>query len=234
MGPQGPPGQDGKDGVAGVDGADGAEGAPGRNCWDLDDNLAECSSVEDKSGDGVCDVMDCQGPQGEPGQDGQDGADGAPGADGQPGTDLTLELCTLYMLTNQELPPLCTTLCGNGTQEGWEECDDGLYNSDIDPDACRQNCRLSWCGDGVKDSAEECDLGDLNGESLACEYCSTTCMEGNTCVDNYDSCKATCYDEYLICKAGVHQPGACDDMYYTVCVPACADSYDHCESDCAQ
>jgi len=45
--------------------------------------------------------------------------------------------------------------------EGDEECDDGLHNSDSEPDACRTDCTLPRCGDGV------CDTADLGGHCAA-------------------------------------------------------------------
>ena len=47
--------------------------------------------------------------------------------------------------------------CGNGILEPGEECDEGEYNSDTEPDGCRTNCRAALCGDGVGDSNEDCD-----------------------------------------------------------------------------
>lgn len=62
-------------------------------------------------------------------------------------------------------------VCGNGTVEGDEECDEGLANSDELPDACRTDCTNPGCGDGVTDSGEDCDDANEN------EYdgCTTSC-----------------------------------------------------------
>ncbi len=51
--------------------------------------------------------------------------------------------------------------CGNGVVEGAEACDEGVDNSDTQPDACRSDCALPSCGDGVTDADEHCD--DANG-----------------------------------------------------------------------
>ena len=51
-------------------------------------------------------------------------------------------------------------VCGDGLQEPPEECDDGVGNSDVAPDACRTDCTLPVCGDSVQDTGEECDDGN--------------------------------------------------------------------------
>lgn len=60
--------------------------------------------------------------------------------------------------------------CGDGvlTHDDGERCDDGVFNSDLQPDACRTDCRPARCGDGVLDSTEQCDDGALNGEPQRC------------------------------------------------------------------
>jgi len=63
-------------------------------------------------------------------------------------------------------------ICGNGIIEEGEECDDGLLNSDTQPDACRTNCRKAHCGDKVIDSGEDFDLGKFckySYDRVACE-----------------------------------------------------------------
>jgi hypothetical protein len=50
----------------------------------------------------------------------------------------------------------CANLCGNGTIERQEECDDGAANSDEAPGACRTSCLLPACGDGVADPSQAC------------------------------------------------------------------------------
>ena len=63
----------------------------------------------------------------------------------------------------------CPAACGNGSVDGSEECDDGAFNNDTTPDACRTNCLLPYCGDGVADPSnfEDCDGTNLNGEDCA-------------------------------------------------------------------
>ncbi|MEL6180897.1 MAG: SUMF1/EgtB/PvdO family nonheme iron enzyme, partial [Myxococcota bacterium] len=57
--------------------------------------------------------------------------------------------------------------------DGFEECDEGAENSDLNADACRRNCVLAFCGDGVQDSMEACD--DRNNAPL--DGCSPACAE---------------------------------------------------------
>lgn len=64
----------------------------------------------------------------------------------------------LLTITYSETP---VSVCGNGTLEPGEDCDDGAGNSDTDPDACRTDCTSPMCGDGVVDSGEACDDGNL-------------------------------------------------------------------------
>ncbi|MFH2008831.1 MAG: fibrinogen-like YCDxxxxGGGW domain-containing protein [bacterium] len=117
------------------------------------------------------------------------------------------------------------TQCGNGEQQGLEECDNGAANSDTQPDACRSDCTLARCGDGVTDSAESCDDGPANSDQVpdACRSGCTEpacgdgvvdvqngelCDDGNT--DAGDTCSPICLTE--ICGNAVIDPGeVCDD-----------------------
>ena len=116
-------------------------------------------------------------------------------------------------------------VCGNGTREGNEECDEGSLNSDSTPDACRTSCRDPRCGDGVVDSGEECDEGAANSDGLP-DACRTTCHAatcgdgvidpglGETCDDANlspgDGCDENCVAE--ACGNGVVQGDeVCDD-----------------------
>jgi hypothetical protein len=75
-------------------------------------------------------------------------------------------------------PAAIAVSCGNGIREGIEECDDGDYNSDNDPDACRTDCMLPHCGDNVEDSDEECDDGEDNSDEIP-DACRTDCQEAH-------------------------------------------------------
>lgn len=81
-------------------------------------------------------------------------------------------------------------VCGNGTVETGEVCDDGAANSDSSPDACRTDCRGAWCGDAVVDTGETCDDGGANSDYLA-NACRKSCQEascGDGTVDRDEQC----------------------------------------------
>jgi cysteine-rich repeat protein len=73
--------------------------------------------------------------------------------------------------------------CGDGLLDSanGEECDDALFNSDTNPNACRTTCQLAGCGDSVIDSGENCDDGNAVTESCTygqswCAVCDSTCV----------------------------------------------------------
>ena len=51
-------------------------------------------------------------------------------------------------------------VCGNGTKEIGEQCDDGNQNS---CDGCSPTCKIETCGDGIVQCTEQCDDGASNG-----------------------------------------------------------------------
>lgn len=122
--------------------------------------------------------------------------------------------------------PVClTAVCGDGLVDGDEECDDGIDNSDILPDACRTDCTQAHCGDGVKDSGEECDQGEGNSDVIP-DACRTNCRKpwcGDGVVDSSelcddgnnlpgDECGPECKPYVPICGNGWLDPGEeCDD-----------------------
>lgn len=121
-------------------------------------------------------------------------------------------------------------LCGNGTLEGAEECDDGLANSDTEPDACRTNCQLAHCGDGIVDDGEPCDDGVANSDIVpdacredcglpACGDLVVDVQQGESCDDGNtlggDGCNEQCIPEY--CGNGYLEEGeVCDDGNFEV------------------
>lgn len=72
------------------------------------------------------------------------------------------------------------TFCGDGLQEGPEDCDGGALGGatcvsegfDAGTLECAMNCTFDTsmcteCGNGVREGAEQCDMGDLGGETCA-------------------------------------------------------------------
>jgi MYXO-CTERM domain-containing protein len=59
-----------------------------------------------------------------------------------------------------------SSICGDGTLSGAEQCDNGTANSNK-PNACRVDCKTATCGDSVVDKGEECDDGEETDECLA-------------------------------------------------------------------
>jgi fibro-slime domain-containing protein len=88
----------------------------------------------------------------------------------------------------------CTTVCdwgpycGDGTENGPEECDDGPDNVAYSPsgEGCSYDCEtdVPYCGDGVRNGPEECDLGTAANDG---DYggCNEDCTRAPFCGD-YD------------------------------------------------
>jgi len=114
--------------------------------------------------------------------------------------------------------------CGDGytdLAEG-EACDDGIENSDSEPNGCRSDCSKARCGDGVQDSGEQCDDGNASDEDSCLGSCVLNvcgdgfldpvreqCDDGNA--SNQDGCLNSCAEN--VCGDGVIEIGveACDD-----------------------
>jgi len=82
-----------------------------------------------------------------------------------------------------------TTVCGDGSIDLGEECDDGNL---IDGDGCDSNCTNTACGNGIVTAGEQCDDGNLQGgdccdTSCVFETAGAPCDDGDLC-SNEDSC----------------------------------------------
>ncbi len=142
-----------------------------------------------------------------------------------------------------DAPP---AVCGNGTVDGDEVCDDG--NTD-DGDACSADCssgdsqEREGCGNGTIEAGETCDDGNqISGDGCSSDCTSNercgngtrdtsvgeTCDDGNT--TGGDGCSASCQsnegcgnftvDSGEMCDAGPNGSSTCD----VNCTPAiCGD-----------
>jgi cysteine-rich repeat protein len=124
-------------------------------------------------------------------------------------------------------------VCGNGTRETGEACDDGNTTAG---DGCRANCTVEMCGDGIRDSGEACDDGNLSSGDGCRANCTTEicgdrivdapaeqCDDGNTTLgDGCESCRTA---RIPACGDGIRDSGeACDDGNLS--------SGDGCRSNC--
>lgn len=110
---------------------------------------------------------------------------------------------------------LAAGVCGNGTLEVGEGCDDGNL---IPGDGCNEICREEICGNGILDAGEECDDGNLEAG---------------------DECDAQCRLEG--CGNGIVNPGEqCDDGNNVPCdgcdgqcrIETCGNGRQECEEAC--
>ncbi|MEZ4381676.1 MAG: DUF4215 domain-containing protein [Nannocystaceae bacterium] len=132
-------------------------------------------------------------------------------------------------------------VCGDGVQEGAEECDDA---NDDDEDDCTNACLLPVCGDGtLYKGVEQCDDGNDVDE----DECPTTCEDAK-CGDGFvyegfeecddgndddtDACVSTC--AMATCGDGFIHDGVelCDDGEnmgeYDGCAAGCKALGPHC------
>ena len=108
-------------------------------------------------------------------------------------------------------------VCGDGTRDPNEGCDDG---GTVAGDGCSPICQVEICSNGILDPGEGCD----DGNSTSGDGCSSTCQlegcgngvvdSGEQCDDGNtsggDGCSSTCRRE--VCGNAIVDPGeACDD-----------------------
>jgi cysteine-rich repeat protein len=98
-----------------------------------------------------------------------------------------------------------TGMCGDGTLDTGEACDDG---DTVDGDGCDSNCTPTACGNRIVSAGEECDDGNLTGG----DCCSPTCSfepAGASC-DDADLCTGSdrC-DEAGSCAGAAEPAAAC-------------------------
>jgi cysteine-rich repeat protein len=88
------------------------------------------------------------------------------------------------------------TVCGDGTQDSGEECDDG---NNLNGDGCDSNCVVEYCGDNKCNNGEDssscvqdCPLPPVCGDGNT--DVGEQCDDGNT--NNGDGCDSNCVVEY--------------------------------------
>jgi cysteine-rich repeat protein len=82
-----------------------------------------------------------------------------------------------------------TGVCGDGTHDLGEACDDG---DTVDGDGCDSNCTPTGCGNAILTAAEQCDDGNLTGGDCCGPTCSfepagAWCDDGDLCTGG-DGC----------------------------------------------
>ncbi len=106
-------------------------------------------------------------------------------------------------------------ICGNGKEEGTEECDLGFGLNDGSYGGCNDDCTLAIrCGDGKKNGPEFCDSGENNG---LYGYCNSDCTGlGERCGDGIENGEEECDD------------GAVNNGTYGYCNSFCTGLYLRC------
>ncbi len=104
-------------------------------------------------------------------------------------------------------------VCGNGSIEGGEACDDG---NRIDTDACTNACQNARCGDGIVRQ------GVARGSGTQCNMGTDECSEGERCFRAYHL-NSGCSD----CPSGFCHPDG-----YEECDDGNEDNGDFCYDSC--
>lgn len=122
-------------------------------------------------------------------------------------------------------------VCGNGTQEAGEGCDDG---NTVSGDGCSATCQHeAVCGDGVAEPpGEQCDPPVAGFCSPTCQNVTPVCGDGviqpaagETCEPpNTPTCSATCHTQAPppVCGNGIIETGeTCDPPAAGTCDATC-------------
>lgn len=126
--------------------------------------------------------------------------------------------------------------CGDTQVQAPEECDEGELNSNLEPGACRTNCRNAYCGDAVVDPSEQCDDGNADDR----DGCTWKCMVsvcGNGTIEAPEECDVgedNSNTEQNTCREVCRKPW-CGDAVTDAgeeCDDANGDETDGCLSSC--
>jgi cysteine-rich repeat protein len=130
------------------------------------------------------------------------------------------------IVQNAALPPCgpAGPVCGNGSIEGIEECDDGGTAA---CDGCSPVCRLEGCGNGRIECSEECDNGPANGApGNPCDAtCHAVAVAGRLLVPGAHSGPVGCLLEWSIENPNDPQTGG-----FPATTQTCIDG-DVCDAD---
>jgi cysteine-rich repeat protein len=117
-----------------------------------------------------------------------------------------VDTCPNVFNPSQDPSACAGEVCGNGTIEGSEECDDG---NGAGGDGCSALCTLESppvCGNGSVESGEACDDGNTD----AGDCCSATCQfeaGGSACADDGDACTTDLCDGAGTCAHAAGNAG---------------------------
>ncbi len=117
--------------------------------------------------------------------------------------------CGVNPCTTGQTPTCRTPYCGDGIEEGAEECDPGAVG--VNSATCNSDCTDTVCGDNKLNTAagEVCDPGTVGGFTASCDSDCTPsacpdgllntaageiCDDGN--VSNTDACLTDCTEAY--------------------------------------
>lgn len=123
-------------------------------------------------------------------------------------------------------------VCGDGVEEGPEECDEAEMNAD--DGTCRPECVRGVCGDGVLAQSEACDDGNVVGGDGCAGDCTCVCGDGVVCGAE------ACDDGPMNAEGAGCKPGCalnvCGDGSVWEGVEECDDAddndVDECSADC--
>jgi len=103
----------------------------------------------------------------------------------------------------------CTTsctICGNGVTTVPEECDDA---NGVPGDGCENDCTLTSCGDGAVQAPEECDDGNQANDDCCTRSCRLVAA-GRGCTSDFEACTDRTCDGAGSCNPSFNS-APCDD-----------------------